>query len=131
LDTTRNGVYPGCPLVTYLLCFSCDHHGLCRAVAAGTTFISKRVGHLKGLGMKTLRFNFCHPVKVNVHMVPLTGTGTMCSHLSVDSDESNFVEIPIDQCSDGNWRIELEWEYGNESFRHKKEFKVKQNKLLH
>ncbi len=81
--------------------------------------------------MKTLRFNFCHPVKVNAHLVPLTGTNMKCLHLSVDSDELNLVEIPIDQCGDGSWRIELEWEYGNESFHHRKEFEVKRNKLLY
>jgi hypothetical protein len=81
--------------------------------------------------MKTLRFNFCHAVKVNAHMVPLTGTDAKCLHMIVNSDESHLLEIPIDQCADGNWRIELEWEYGNESFHHKKEFKVKQNKLLY
>jgi hypothetical protein len=81
--------------------------------------------------MKALRFNFCHPVKVNAHLVPLTGTNIICSHLSVYSDESNLIEIPIDQCGDGNWRIELDWEYGNEAFHHKKEFEVKRNKLLY
>ncbi|WP_295801674.1 hypothetical protein [Mucilaginibacter sp.] len=81
--------------------------------------------------MKFLRFNFCHPVKVNAHLIPLTGTGTKCRHMAVASDESNLVEIPIDQCDDGNWRIELEWEYGNESFHHKKEFEVKRNNLLY
>ena len=68
---------------------------------------------------------------MNAYVVPLTATSMKCSHLSVDSDESHLVEIPIDQCSDGNWRIELEWEYGNESFHHKKEFEVKRDKLLY
>ncbi|WP_439695415.1 hypothetical protein ACFGVS_20625 [Mucilaginibacter sp. AW1-7] len=81
--------------------------------------------------MKSLRFNFCHPVKAKAHLVPLTGTDTKCLRMNVDSDESNLLEIPIDQCCDGNWRIELEWEYGNESFHHKKEFEVKRNKLLY
>jgi hypothetical protein len=58
--------------------------------------------------MKTLKFNFCHPVKVNAHLVQLNGTCTKCLHMSVDSGESNLLEIPIDQCGDGNWRIELE-----------------------
>lgn len=79
--------------------------------------------------MKFLRFNFSHPVKVNAHLKPLSGVGVRRHHMNIASNEWNSVEIPIDECSDGNWRIELVWEYNNESFHHQKDFEVKGNKL--
>jgi hypothetical protein len=63
--------------------------------------------------MKFLKFNFCHPLKVSAHLIPLTGTGIKSKLMNVASDESNLIAIPIDECSDGNWRIELEWDYDN------------------
>lgn len=80
--------------------------------------------------MKFLRFSFCHPVIVNAHLIPVNETGIRCLHFGIATDESNLLSIPIDQCTDGNWRIEMEWEYGNESFHHKKEFEIKRNKLF-
>ena len=79
--------------------------------------------------MDALRFNFSHPVQVNAHLVSLSGTSTLGSRLSVSSDESNLVEIPIDQCIDGCWKIELEWEYENDSFYHQQYFEVKNHQL--
>lgn len=79
--------------------------------------------------MDALKFNFSHPVLLNAHLVPLSGTGTKCSRLGIRSDESNLVEIPIGKCVDGSWRIELEWEYENDSFHHQQNFDVKNHQL--
>ncbi|EHQ31046.1 hypothetical protein BDD43_4917 [Mucilaginibacter gracilis] len=81
--------------------------------------------------MKFLRFNFCHPVKGNVHLTLLSKDTPKSQHSVFDSQETNLIEVPIDHCEDGKWKIELDWEYENEFFMHKKEFEIKAHKKIY
>ncbi len=79
--------------------------------------------------MKTLRFNFCHPVKGHACLLQLSGTRPERRHLEIDSRNSNILEIPVDDCSAGKWKIILDWEYDNRSFSHQEEFTVGEARL--
>ncbi|HEK19613.1 hypothetical protein [Mucilaginibacter sp. 44-25] len=81
--------------------------------------------------MKFLRFNFCHPVKGNAHLTLLTKNAPKSMHFKFDSKETNLIEVPIDHCEDGRWKIELDWEYENKFFTHKKEFEIKAHRKIY
>ncbi len=52
-------------------------------------------------------------------------------HFKFDSKETNLIEVPIDHCEDGRWKIELDWEYENKFFTHKKEFEIKAHRKIY
>lgn len=72
--------------------------------------------------MKTLRFNFSHPVKGHACLLFLSDTKGQRKHIEIDSKNSNILEIPVGDCAAGRWKIILEWEYDNRSFSHQEEF---------
>ncbi|MES2276266.1 MAG: hypothetical protein V4592_09595 [Bacteroidota bacterium] len=75
--------------------------------------------------MKTLRFNFCHPIKGFANLIQLKSAKSTEYRVSFDSKDSNLVEIPIGDCLIGQWKVVLNWEYDDELFVHQKEFEVK------
>ena len=75
--------------------------------------------------MKYLRFNFCHPVKVHANMVQLLLPQPKYHSITIDSNANNLVEIPLNDYSEGKWKIMLDWEYDGQVFTHQKEFEIK------
>ena len=75
--------------------------------------------------MKHLRFNFCHPVKVHANLIKLITDAPECHSISIDSKDSNLIEIPLEGYNTGKWRIMLDWEYEGQTFTHQKEFEIK------
>jgi len=75
--------------------------------------------------MKTLKFNFCHPIKGNACLTLHSNFPSKCQSIAIDSKSSNLVEIPIDGCKAGKWSVVLNWEYDGSSFSYSKEFEVK------
>lgn len=75
--------------------------------------------------MKTLRFNFCHPIKGFANLIQLLPNAVKKHCISFDSKESNLVEIPVGDCQAGKWKVILNWEYDDELFVHQKEFEIK------
>lgn len=74
--------------------------------------------------MKTLRFNFCHPIKGVANFVQLLPANIIKRSINFDSKESNLVEIPVGDCPTGKWKVVLNWEYDDELFVHQKEFEI-------
>jgi hypothetical protein len=75
--------------------------------------------------MKSLKFNFCHPIKGNACLMLHSKYSSKCQNMLIDSKNSNLIEIPIDGCKEGKWSVVLNWEYDGSSFSHRKEFEVK------
>jgi hypothetical protein len=75
--------------------------------------------------MKTLSFNFLHPVKGIVNLIPLAANTNKKFHFAVDSKGRNLLEVPLDTCGEGRWEIVLDWEYNGQNYSHHKEFEIK------
>ena len=80
--------------------------------------------------MKTIRFNFNHPVKGNVVLSPVTNHYGACLRMKVESSKDNLLEIPIDDCDAGKWKLTLDWEYDGRSFSNREDFEI-ENKVAH
>ncbi len=78
--------------------------------------------------MKFLRFNFCHPIKGNACLTPLSTRSLKCHNIKIDSKNSNLIEIPINEFEEGKWKVVLEWEYEGKAFSHHKEFEIKKTR---
>ena len=74
--------------------------------------------------MRFLRFNFDHPFKGKASLMPLFILNPIIKNIAVDSKLSNLVEIPIDDCQSGKWRIILEWDHDGRGFMHQEDFEV-------
>jgi len=74
--------------------------------------------------MKTLVFNFLHPVKGIASLMPVEPVNNKEQHIKFDSNGSNTLEVPVDVCKEGKWEIVLEWEYQGQNYCHHKEFEV-------
>ncbi|RFZ85327.1 hypothetical protein DYU05_06945 [Mucilaginibacter terrenus] len=74
--------------------------------------------------MKTIRFNFNHPVNGNAVLTPITCTGSACQRLKVTSLNDNSLEIPVDDCGKGKWKLTLDWEHDGRMFSHQEEFEI-------
>jgi len=75
--------------------------------------------------MKTLRFNFCHPIKGFANLIALMPGSLQQPGISFDSKEGNLVEIPLNNCQPGKWKVVLNWEYEDELYVHQGEFEVR------
>jgi len=74
--------------------------------------------------MKTIRFKFNHPVKGNAILSPVNCSGGSCLRMKVESTQNNLLEIPINNCKEGKWKLILDWEYDGRIFTHQEDFKV-------
>jgi hypothetical protein len=74
--------------------------------------------------MKTIRFNFGHPVKGVASLIPLFSEKLKQLIFKVDSKNSNMLEIPISKCEQGKWKLTLDWEHNDQIFSHHEEFEV-------
>jgi len=74
--------------------------------------------------MKCLQFNFNHPVTGNACLKKLYADSPDLKYLHVDSKLSNLLEIPIQDCRSGKWRITLDWNYEGRFFTHQQDFEV-------
>jgi hypothetical protein len=81
--------------------------------------------------MKRLRFYFCHPIKGYATFIPQYGGQLPYQRIAVDSASNNLVEIPVDNCCEGKWKVVLDWEYENELFVHQKNFEIRKNKVTY
>jgi hypothetical protein len=107
----------------------CDEHqnGLCRRSFFSAFFsatFGRIITQLSLTTMKFLRFNFDHPFKGKASLVPLSILNPIIKYILVDSKLSNLVEIPIDGCHSGKWRIILDWDYDGREFTHQEDFEV-------
>jgi hypothetical protein len=75
--------------------------------------------------MKSLQFNFGHPVKGHACLLQLLATKPDSLNFKVDSKESNLLEVPIANCKKGKWKLTLDWEHDSHSYSHQEEFEVK------
>ncbi|MFD1256631.1 hypothetical protein ACFQ3S_07465 [Mucilaginibacter terrae] len=78
--------------------------------------------------MKYLRFNFCHPINGHANLIQLFGNDPQVLHFVINSNDTNLVEISVDDCGDGKWKAVLEWDRDGESFMYQKEFEIKGHK---
>ena len=74
--------------------------------------------------MKTLRFNFDHPVKGIAMLSPIKCSGGSCMRVKVESLKDNSLEIPISNCNEGQWKLTLDWEHDGRIFSHQEHFEV-------
>lgn len=74
--------------------------------------------------MKTLKFNFTHPFKGHARVNMPGPPNLPCTQLSIDSQGSNLVEIPLDNFQNGNYKITLDWQIDNQFFIHQHEFQI-------
>ncbi|MFD0764349.1 hypothetical protein ACFQZI_05765 [Mucilaginibacter lutimaris] len=73
--------------------------------------------------MKTIQFNFNHPVKGNAVLSPVNCTDT-CLRIKVESSKDNLLEIPVNNCSEGKWKLTLNWEHEGRMFAHQEDFEI-------
>ncbi len=74
--------------------------------------------------MKTMTFNFSHPFLGNA-ILYMPGKQLIPSKVfSLDSKESNIVEIPLNDCKAGKWMITLNWELNSRMFIYQQEFEI-------
>ncbi len=74
--------------------------------------------------MEILRFNFCHPVNGHAVLMHLSNRFLKSRILDFNSDDDHIVEVPVNECNPGDWRVILEWQYDNRTFTHQKEFEI-------
>jgi hypothetical protein len=74
--------------------------------------------------MKTISFNFNHPVKGNAILSPVNCRG-LCMRLKVESSKDNSLEIPVSGCVEGKWKLTLDWEYDGRIFSHREDFEIR------
>ena len=78
--------------------------------------------------MKPIRFNFNHPVKGNAILSPVNCKGGSCRRMKVESAQNNQLEIPVNDCNEGKWKLILDWEYDGRMFSHQEYFEVTKSK---
>ena len=78
--------------------------------------------------MKTLRFNFNHPVKGNAILSPVNCRDGLCLRMKVESTLNNLLEIPLYDCDEGKWKLTLDWEHEGRMFSHQEDFEVTDQK---
>ncbi|MFD0795588.1 hypothetical protein ACFQZX_18345 [Mucilaginibacter litoreus] len=76
--------------------------------------------------MKTIRFNFNHPVHGNATLTPVNCIGNSCQRLKVNSTTDNELEVPVTDCNAGKWRLTLDWEHEGRMFTHQEDFEIKE-----
>lgn len=74
--------------------------------------------------MKTIQFKFNHPVKGNAILSPVNCSGGSCRRMKVESMQNNLLEIPINDCNEGRWKLILDWEHDGRIFSHQEDFEV-------
>lgn len=74
--------------------------------------------------MKSLRFNFCHPFKGHARLMKLSTETPHSLSLNIDSKNSNLIEIPVNKCREGKWKIILDWEHNGRNFYYQEEFEI-------
>jgi hypothetical protein len=74
--------------------------------------------------MKYLRFNFNHPFKGKASLIQLFTLKPIVKNILVDTKLSNLVEIPIQDCEMGKWRVILDWDHDGRMFTHQEDFEV-------
>lgn len=75
--------------------------------------------------MKTIRLNFNHPVQGNAILSPVNCEGGSCRRTKVESTQNNLLEIPVNDCNAGRWKLTLNWEYNGRMFSHQEHFEVR------
>jgi hypothetical protein len=73
--------------------------------------------------METLKFNFCHPVKVIVRLLNKINPKQKRT-LVLETQADQCAEIPVDGLSKGKWKVLLEWEYDGRDFFYEEEVEV-------
>nr|WP_067057426.1 hypothetical protein [Mucilaginibacter sp. L294] len=74
--------------------------------------------------MKTIQFNFNHPVKGNAVLSPVNCSGSPCLRMKVESSKDHLLEIPVGDCDEGKWVLTLDWEHDGRIFSHRENFEV-------
>nr|WP_294945267.1 hypothetical protein [uncultured Mucilaginibacter sp.] len=78
--------------------------------------------------MKAIQFNFNHPVRGNATLTPVNSVADCGIRVRVESTKDNLVEIPLADCSEGKWKLTLDWEYDGKIFSHQEDFEVRASK---
>ncbi len=73
--------------------------------------------------MKTLKFNFNHPVKGMVRLLNKINPRQKCT-LPLDTESGQCAEISIDELPVGEWKAFLEWEHDGRDYFYEKEFEI-------
>ena len=81
-------------------------------------FTSHQVAHIcmhsQPLAMKTLKFNFNHPFKGRACLLQVDTNAPQKKIIQIDND--GLLEIPIEDCQTGKWKLILDWQYDDNSF---------------
>lgn len=72
--------------------------------------------------MKTLRFNFKHPVQGTVRF--FNKTNPKEKHVQAFDTQSGDCDICIDHLPEGKWKASLEWEHDGKDYCCQEEFEV-------
>lgn len=79
--------------------------------------------------MKALTFNFSHPFRGRVCL--MLATANQAEVIKPKFNEANDdIEIPLENCADGLWKIILDWEFEGRSFSCQKHFLVDANEVF-
>jgi hypothetical protein len=74
--------------------------------------------------MKSLHFNFSHPVNGHACLMPLTSPRGTYHRIKVVSADDNSLEVPVTNCHEGKWKLILDWEYDGRHFSFNEEFEI-------
>ncbi|TZF86237.1 hypothetical protein FW774_04105 (plasmid) [Pedobacter sp. BS3] len=73
--------------------------------------------------MKTLRFNFCHPVQGKIKFLhPSNKKLNRVKTFNTGTD--NLLEVCMDKFKKGPWKLLLEWEHNGMGYVHQKDVVV-------
>jgi len=78
--------------------------------------------------MKTIRFNFNHPVKGTAVLSPVNCRAGLCRRMKIESTQNNLLEIPVSDCDEGTWKLSLDWEHDGRMYSHQENFEVAKQK---
>jgi len=79
--------------------------------------------------MKTLSFFFDHPVAVKVFFNCISDPEIKKEIKFLRSDQSGSLNIPIQDLSEGSWKVMLEWNYDGRDFCMERKIEVPGNIL--
>ena len=73
--------------------------------------------------MKTFKLDFCHPVK-GLARFDCHSDKTLQKKISLDTKDSNILEISLNGFKKGIWNVILEWEFEGKDYMFKEEINI-------
>lgn len=73
--------------------------------------------------MKTLKVNFCHPVKGVVRLLNMLNPRQKRTQ-PFDTQSGQCADISIEGLPEGKWKALLEWEYDGRDYFYEEDFEI-------